>query len=215
MASEEGSDAFEHDDAPSPDEYSLDDLDDGSAVGRCCACGSRRTTAGDAEMVNVVKGSSYLGSRRTIMVKFVIFSVSFSLNHACVTGVLSYAQVFFPIIAQVSIATLYGVFTGTALLLATIVVEWATYKYALFFSLVLYSLYVTSYAVGGAFMGGYEVPVIMTGAVVGGLAAGFLWTAQGPYFKAFAAEVGNCLRARCVMRVRGVARGSCCCCCFC
>jgi hypothetical protein len=226
MASDDGSDVVialgkrkgsdDDGEAPSPDDYSLDD-GDVDASRRCCRClpfggaASRwrggadgsNGNEGSVELVNVIAATSYLGSPKAIMCKFVIFSVSFSLVHACVTGVLSYAQVFFPSVAQDSIATMYGVFTGTALLLATILVEWATYKYALFFSLVMYCLYVASYAVGGAFRE-FEVPIIMTGAVVGGLAAGVLWTAQGPYFKAFAVEVRACV-ANCGLVAAGAA----------
>ena len=131
---------------------------------------------------------SFLGTPKQILCKFLLFSVCFSLHHGCVTGVLAYVQVFFGPVAQVSVATLYGLYTGTALLLATIIIDWATYKYALVGGMILYCTYVACYAIGGGFPVVQE-PVIIAGAAIGGFSAGFLWSAQGPYFKAFAEEV--------------------------
>lgn len=140
------------------------------------------------ELGEMAKAESYLGTPRQIICKFIMFAVFFSLNHGCVTGVLAYVQVFFGDVAQVSVSVLYGVYTGTALLLSAVIVDWATYKYALLGGLILYCIYVACYAIGGGFPDA-QTPVIIAGAVVGGFSAGFLWTAQGPYFKAFADQV--------------------------
>ncbi len=165
----------------------------------------------------MAKTTSYLGTPPQIMCKFVMFALFFSLNHGCVTGVLAYVQVFFGPVAQVSVATLYGLYTGTALLLATAIIDWATYKYALLMGLILYCMYVACYAVGGGFPDA-QFPVIIAGAAIGGFSAGFLWTAQGPYFKAFAEEVRGvicvcacvcvCARVRLMVRVRCVGAPS-------
>ena len=140
------------------------------------------------ELGELAKTESYLGTPKQIICKFVMFAVFFSLNHGCVTGVLAYVQVFFGDVAQVSVSVLYGVYTGTALLLSAVIVDWATYKYALLGGLILYCIYVACYAIGGGFPQAQSA-VIIAGAVVGGFSAGFLWTAQGPYFKAFADQV--------------------------
>jgi len=141
----------------------------------------------DNELGEMAQTKSYLGTPKQIICKFVMFAVFFSLNHGCVTGVLAYVQEFFTDVGPTSVAVLYGLYTGTALLLAAIIVDWATYKYALLGGLTLYCLYVACYAVGGGFPE-VRTPVILTGAAIGGFSAGFLWTAQGPYFKAFSEQ---------------------------
>jgi hypothetical protein len=153
----------------------------------CGGDASNATTDTD-ELGEMASTKSFLGTPKQILCKFLLFSVCFSLHHGCVTGVLAYVQVFFGPVAQVSVATLYGLYTGTALLLATIIIDWATYKYALVGGMILYCTYVACYAIGGGFPVVQE-PVIIAGAAIGGFSAGFLWSAQGSYFKAFAEEV--------------------------
>ena len=53
-------------------------------------------------------------------------------------GSCRYVQEFFDSVAQASLATLYGVYTGTALLFSAAMVNAAGYKYSLLFSLTMY-----------------------------------------------------------------------------
>lgn len=137
------------------------------------------------ELGEMAPFKSYLGSPKRIICQFILFAICFSLNHGCVTGILAYVQVFFGDVAQISVAVLYGVYVGSALFMSALIVDWAGPKFSLLYGLTLYCIYVAAYAIGGGFPS-VQTPVIVGAAVVGGFSAGFLWTAQGPYFKAFA-----------------------------
>jgi hypothetical protein len=129
-----------------------------------------------------------------VLLNFVWMSVCFSLNHGCVTSCLALASAQLgPALGGYSSGILYLFYTMTALLVAPAVVQRLGAKGSLQGGLLLYCLYVGSYALA-LFAPAYRWPAVLVGAALGGLAAGWLWTAQGGYFAASAALYAHVLQ---------------------
>ena len=82
--------------------------------------------------------------------------------------------------------TLYLTYTLSALLTANMVVEYTGTKYGLFWSLLLYCVYVFSFLVSRMLTSDLRYVGAIVGSVVGGFSAGFLWTALGNFLQASA-----------------------------
>lgn len=80
--------------------------------------------------------------------------------------------------------TLYLTYTLSALLTANMVVEYTGIKYGLFWSLLLYCVYVFSFLVSRMLTSDLRYVGAIVGSVVGGFSAGFLWTALGNFLQA-------------------------------
>jgi len=124
---------------------------------------------------------------------FCLMGICFGINHGCVTAVLALASADFNHdVASISSATLYFFYTLSALLFAVPVVLIKGPKFVLCLGTALYCLYVIPFAiitVGGKYISEEAGLVLATvGSVIGGMGAGWLWTAQGAYF-AKAAEL--------------------------
>lgn len=109
-------------------------------------------------------------------------SVCFSVNHGCVTGLIGLASSNFPkVLAGTQLGTLYILYVITALFASAALVSIFGSKWALVTGVFMYCFYVISFAVAAIFPS-IEWPAAIVGAVLGGIAAGNLWTAQGAYF---------------------------------
>lgn len=140
---------------------------------------------------------------RRLYWNFLTMAVCFSVNHGCVTGVLVQSTVVLGSYGSYASGTLYICYALTALLFATSSVKVLGTRRALISAMGLYCLYVASFPValwlkvdnpafGDApvcnvtqpekIVGTASKITAIGGAVVGGYAAGFLWTAQGAYY---------------------------------
>mmetsp|Transcript_39618 Transcript_39618/g.55020 ORF Transcript_39618/g.55020 Transcript_39618/m.55020 type:complete len:469 (+) Transcript_39618:234-1640(+) len=112
---------------------------------------------------------------------FVVMAACFSLNHACVTTVLSLASTELgPQLGGLSSGLLFLGYTLTALLLSTALVAAMGQKSALASGTAAYCLYVSVFLVA-IFWEEAKWPAAIVGSLIGGGAAGWLWTAQGGY----------------------------------
>ena len=145
-----------------------------------------------------------VASRCGLLSNFALMAVCFSVNHGAVTSVLSLAvPLLGPVAGPYSSGTLYICYAVTALFLSTPIMSFLGTRNALIVGTALYCVYVASFPVGlfatsghsdgwckdGTIDAGcadpHNVPLIIiaiAGGVVGGFAAGFLWSAQGAYF---------------------------------
>lgn len=113
---------------------------------------------------------------------FMWMSVCFSINHATVTAMIALATSSLgPTLGNAQTATLYGFYTLTALFAANIIVSATGYKWGIVLGLSTYVLYVGSFIIADQ-VPSVKEPAAYIGGTLGGVAAGFLWSAQGPYF---------------------------------
>mmetsp|Transcript_23862 Transcript_23862/g.28840 ORF Transcript_23862/g.28840 Transcript_23862/m.28840 type:complete len:448 (+) Transcript_23862:159-1502(+) len=113
---------------------------------------------------------------------FARMAACFSFNHACVTTVLSLASSELgKDLGGYSSGTLYCFYTLIALFGATAIVDTLGSKQALVAGCAAYCVYVATFLVSAA-LPAIKWPVCLGGSVIGGCAAGWLWTAQGEYF---------------------------------
>lgn len=100
------------------------------------------------DMDGGVVGGNGLSSKTRVLINFVIMTVAFSINHACATTLIALASSEFPAdLASLSTGTLYGVYTLSALLISTGVVEKVGPKYSLCIGVYGYCAYVGSFLV--------------------------------------------------------------------
>ena len=150
-----------------------------------------------------------VASRCRLLSNFALMAVCFSVNHGAVTSVLSLAvPLLGPVAGPYSSGTLYICYAATALFLSTPIMSFLGTRNALIVGTALYCVYVASFPVGLFATSGHSdgwcteksapdadcadphnVPLVIiaiAGGVVGGFAAGFLWSAQGAYFSSTA-----------------------------
>jgi len=132
-----------------------------------------------------------------VMSNFVRMAVCFSVNHGAVVAVLTLANGLLGNNANYENGSLYLTYAFTAMFLATGLIDLMGAKRSLYVAAALYSVYVISFPLALIIpkaQPGLEIAVALFGGIVGGFAAGFLWSAQGTYFgisaKAYAAEMG-------------------------
>ncbi|KAG7369743.1 major facilitator superfamily transporter [Nitzschia inconspicua] len=124
------------------------------------------------------------GARRTLL-NFVLMSILFSANHGCVVSCLGLASARLGSIGAWQSGILYITYTASALLGATYIVKKTGARNSLLLGMLFYCFYVACFWVGTLVshdnISGQRVAAY-TGAAIGGIGAGFLWTAQGAYF---------------------------------
>jgi len=139
-------------------------------------------------------GTSVIGRRnaaagQTTLVNFILMSIYFSANHGCVVACLSLATARLGSTGAWQSAILYFTYTMSAILGATYFVKRLGARNALVGGMLLYCVYVGCFLVatllddngqGSATIGTTYAAGI--GGAIGGIGAGFLWTAQGTYF---------------------------------
>eukprot|EP01063_Lacrimia_lanifica_P027779 TRINITY_DN3951_c0_g3_i1.p1 TRINITY_DN3951_c0_g3~~TRINITY_DN3951_c0_g3_i1.p1 ORF type:complete len:507 (+),score=190.98 TRINITY_DN3951_c0_g3_i1:109-1521(+) len=129
---------------------------------------------------------------RKVLLNFCLMTTFFALNHGTVTAVIPLASPEFGNdLGVLSLGVLYGFYTLSALFASTYVVEHLGQKWSLMGGCATYTLYVLGNLLGVLTHGWLRWFVVIVGGAFGGMAAGFLWTAQGGYFagaaKAYAA----------------------------
>eukprot|EP00656_Telonema_subtile_P037798 TRINITY_DN4216_c0_g1_i1.p1 TRINITY_DN4216_c0_g1~~TRINITY_DN4216_c0_g1_i1.p1 ORF type:complete len:493 (-),score=108.54 TRINITY_DN4216_c0_g1_i1:146-1624(-) len=113
---------------------------------------------------------------------FVVMTVCFSINHATVAAMIALATSSLgERLGSLQTALLYTFYTLTALFGAKLVVNRTGYKWGVVAGLGLYVVYVGSFILA-AYFPSIEWIAACIGGSLGGVAAGFLWTAQGAYF---------------------------------
>ena len=125
-----------------------------------------------------------------VLVNFILMSIFFSANHGCVVACLGLATARLGSVGAWQSGILYLTYTGSALFGATFFVKRLGPRDALILGMIFYCFYV------GAFWwaaGAYAKFAALTGAAIGGVGAGFLWTAQGSFFARSAEEHARAL----------------------
>ena len=124
---------------------------------------------------------------------FVVMAIFFSIHHGCVVSCLSLATTRLgPNVGAGQSSLLYVCYTGSALVGSTYIVKhWGAHR-ALTVGMFLYCFYVAAFWGAAHWQASWAA---YTGAVLGGLGAGLVWTAQGSFFaqaaQAHAATVDN------------------------
>jgi len=109
-------------------------------------------------------------------------ALCFSINHATVTAMIALATTSLgPTLGNTQTALLYTFYTITALFGASVIVTATGYKWGIVGGLMTYVIYVASFIVADK-VPSVKTPAAYIGGSMGGIAAGFLWSAQGPYF---------------------------------
>jgi MFS family permease len=130
----------------------------------------------------------YASAHRTTW-NFTLMSILFSANHGCVVSCLALATARLGSTGASQSGILYLSYTASALLGATYVTKRVGSRKSLFYGMALYCIYVGCFLIATiASSQGGKRAAAYTGAVIGGIGAGFLWTAQGSYFGSAAEE---------------------------
>lgn len=123
-----------------------------------------------------------VAARKTLL-NFVLMSFLFSANHGCVVACLALATSRLGSTGALQSGILYIAYTASALLGATYITKRAGARNALWLGMSLYCAYVGCFWVATLFQRlEYQRLAAYVGAAIGGIGAGFLWTAQGSYF---------------------------------
>jgi len=130
----------------------------------------------------------HISARRTLW-NFTLMSILFSANHGSVVSCMGLATAQLGSTGAIQSGILFFCYTASALLGSTYVTKRAGSRQALVYGMGLYCVYVGCFWL--ATLATSQVMVKMFawgGAAVGGVGAGFLWTAQGAYYAACAEE---------------------------
>eukprot|EP00298_Acanthocystis_sp_HF-20_P010486 c18881_g1_i1.p1 GENE.c18881_g1_i1~~c18881_g1_i1.p1 ORF type:complete len:458 (+),score=177.54 c18881_g1_i1:84-1376(+) len=120
-------------------------------------------------------------SARSVYTTFLFVTFFFSLNHGTVTALIALASSDLGDLGRYCTGTLYIMYTVVALLFSALIVSYTGFKWGLFAGLAVYCFYVCSFLVY-RFVPEIATEAALVGSGIGGIAAGFLWTAQGGYF---------------------------------
>jgi len=147
-------------------------------------------------VLNEEDGEKKMMSKTKLMWNFVLMSVLFSINHGCVTACIALASSDLGSdLSAWSSGTLYLMYTLCALIGANAIVHFTGAKYGIASALFLYCAYIASFLVARETDGSTKWIGAIAGSVIGGFAAGYLWTAQGPFMqgaaKLYAPHVKN------------------------
>ena len=136
---------------------------------------------------DVIDASDRHLASRNVMFSFLMMTLCFAINHGTVTAVIPLATAQFDSnLGNDSLGALYFFYTLTALLGSTMIVGELGQKWGLVAGCGVYTVYVVGNLLGVLTHDGLRWVVVMASSCFGGVAAGFLWTAQGGYFAAAA-----------------------------
>lgn len=114
-------------------------------------------------------------------------SVLFAINHGCVTSVLTLSVLLLKTYGSFMSGALYVMYAATALIAASAIVAYLGSRRALIYGAATYCVYIVSFPLAlVATTDASRATVAIIGGGIGGIAAGFLWSAQGSYFAASA-----------------------------
>mmetsp|Transcript_20713 Transcript_20713/g.26735 ORF Transcript_20713/g.26735 Transcript_20713/m.26735 type:complete len:489 (-) Transcript_20713:26-1492(-) len=151
---------------------------------------------GDVELIDAAlddqdrSNSVSLQTAKQIEWNFFWMCILFGANHGCVVSCLSLATKQFASIGAWQTAILYITYTGSAIFGATGVVKYLGGRDALVAGMALYCVYVAAF-LAATLLPDQQRLLAYSGAGVGGIGAGFLWTAQGAYFTMAAEKHAN------------------------
>jgi MFS family permease len=129
-----------------------------------------------------------VAARRT-MLNFIAMSILFSANHGSVVSCMGLATARLGSTGAWQSGILFISYTASALLGATYITKRAGSRKALFYGMALYCIYVGFFWLATlAATEELKRLYAWTGAGIGGIGAGFLWTSQGAYFGQAAEE---------------------------
>ncbi len=126
-------------------------------------------------------------SAKYILHNFILLSVLFSANHGSVVACLSLATARLGDLGSYQSSVLYLSYTMSSLIGATAVVKNIGPRNSIQVGMWIYCCYVACFVVATVFPHIKELSAL-TGAFIGGIGGGFLWTAQGSYFSRAAEE---------------------------
>lgn len=130
---------------------------------------------------NASGGESPAQSAWKVEMNFYLMSLFFSLNHGTVTALIALAtSKLGGHTGNLSSGVLYAAYTLSAMFLAAPIVHISGLKGGIVLGLFMYCFYVVAFML--ARFDSIEIPAVCIGALLGGCAAGFLWTAQGGFF---------------------------------
>lgn len=130
---------------------------------------------------------------RAILTNFLLMAILFSANHGCTVSCLSLATSRLGEVGAWQSGALYLTYTASAVLGATYVTKELGARNAITLGMGLYCIYVGCFLVATA-LPQVEKSAAIIGASIGGVGAGFLWTAQGAYFARSAKIHARCLQ---------------------
>ena len=130
--------------------------------------------------------SSSLASeqRRSALDNFLLASTLFSVNHGCVTACLNLATARLGDVGAKQSSVLYISYAASALLGSTWIVKRLGGRNGLALGLGIYCVYVGAFVAATLLMDhpNFAEVVAISGAAIGGIGGGILWTAQGSFF---------------------------------
>jgi len=116
---------------------------------------------------------------------FVFMTVSFSIQHGCITAVIGLSTSDFPDhIASAANAMLYAVYGVSAVLLTVPFLAYLGEKWTMCLASGLFTAYVIAFGI----VSSVQLPekakyiILLTGSFIAGIGAGGIWTSQGTYF---------------------------------
>jgi hypothetical protein len=116
---------------------------------------------------------------------FIRMAVCFALTMAAVTTVIAFAGADFGAIGNESTGVLFGAYCISALFFGNIIVGLLGLKMSLICGVMQYVIYLSMYLLA-YFLEDHKSlanSLVLMGAGIGGVASGYLWTAQGAYFQ--------------------------------
>jgi len=115
---------------------------------------------------------------------FIRFSVFFALNHGCVSAVLNLSVIILGDAGAYQSGALYITYALTALLAAPALLALFGTRLAIIVASFTYCIYIISLPLALLAVGSPNLltSIAILGGAIGGIAAGFLWSAQGAYF---------------------------------
>jgi len=140
-----------------------------------------RASASVSSRSSLINSDTKTISSWQVIMNFVWMAICFSLNHGCVTSLLGLASATLSDkLSGLQSGILYIFYLLSALFCSSSLVAVFGSKYALVTGVFLYCFYVGCFLLTN--VEGFEWPAALTGAAIGGFAAGNLWTAQGTFF---------------------------------
>jgi MFS family permease len=127
---------------------------------------------------------------------FIVMSILFSCNHGCVVSCLGLATARLGSLGAGQSGMLYLSYTLSGLLGSTYVVKRLGSRDALIAGMGAYIAYVGCFWLASILLlgGVLQGVIVYLGALIGGIGAGFLWTAQGSYLSSAAQQYAHCSR---------------------